>query len=120
MAGNQFKGSCKVKVNGALVQAAPNTVNVVASGMQRTTQIADGQLFYQETPVSGTVEFESLWTLNWPLKTVNELKDGLVELEFDDGQRLEVTNALRDGDPISFGTTDGRVKVRVAGMIQLK
>lgn len=110
-------GSAKVKVNGMLLGTVPNTVEVMEGGAQREPVIADGIFHYKETPVPGSVKAEFLLTDKFPFKTVNELTDGLVEVEYDNGTRLELTGAMRNGDPISSSTSDGRVKAEFSGTI---
>jgi hypothetical protein len=113
-------GSAKIKLNGMLLGTVPNTVEVMEGGKQRTAQIADGIFHTNETDVPGSIKAEFLHTAAFSFKTVNELTDGLIEVEYDIGTRLEMTGATRIGDPISSTTSDGRVKAEFSGTVVRK
>jgi hypothetical protein len=116
----KFTGSGKVKVNGQLCKTVPDSIEVMVGGKQRNAQMADDTFNWSEKPVAATVKCKFLLTDKFPMKTVNDLNEGLLEVELDIGKSFDLTEACRLGDPLGFTTSDGQVSAEFGGTMQLK
>lgn len=112
---SQFLGTAKVKVNGQYVKTVPDTVVLVFGGKTVTGQMADDTFNSSQKPAASNLKFSLLLTAKTPLKMLNELQDGQVEIETDIGPTYLMTSATRMGDPISVSSAEGQVTVEFGG-----
>lgn len=110
-----YLGSAKVKVNGQLVKTLPDSVEVDFGGDQVTDQMADDQYNSSSKPMNSIVTFKILLTPKTPLKLINGLKEGQVEVICDIGVTYLQTRATRSGAPIKATSADGTVTVQTSG-----
>ena len=104
-----------VKINGQKVNTVQGSVEVEFGGLERTEKMADNQFNYMETATPSKVTFKALVTPKTPMKLLNELADGQLEIITDIGVTHLQTSATRMGPPIKMTTTDGELSVEVGG-----
>lgn len=111
----KFLGTAKIKINGGLVKTVPGSVELEYGGKTRESVMADGQFNFNEKDVPTKLSFKMLHTSKTQMKKVNELADGMVEVETDIGKTYTITSAARMGDPIKTKDSDGQVDVSIEG-----
>lgn len=108
----QFAGRAKIRVNGKEYRTlAGATLNT--GGTTRTAVKGYDVYGFTEEATEPSVECKIPMGEEDDIIAINAIKDATVEFITDIGKIFMLTNAWRDGDPVSF--SGGEVSVKFAG-----
>jgi hypothetical protein len=110
-------GNVKLKINSKLVKTVPDSVELMVGGYQVTAEIADDTVNQRNSKLMpASVKFEGLVTVDFDMKTLNELTGATVEIISDvAGQNYVITEAFRSGDPVTVSSSSGRFSMLIEG-----